>query len=98
MLEGELVESDGKLMLRYAKDQPAVMLQPLKEKVQLNPKTGKPQPATDSEKEAFERLQARWAKHRGAAPQLRITGPLVASGPGDSTVVTVREFMWTEGK
>jgi hypothetical protein len=94
VVEGELVEVNGELMLKDGKDQTAVHLQVLKQKVQRDPETGKPQPTTVAEKEAYQRLRARWEKHQGAAPRVRITGPLEELVQGEVPILTVRDFTW----
>jgi hypothetical protein len=94
VLDGRLIEVKGEPMLKLEKSKAMLRLQPLKEKVQWDPKQGCRQPPTASEKEAHGRLLARWAKHAGPPPRVRIVGPLRESAPGESPVVTVREFAW----
>jgi len=70
-------------------------LQPLKQKVQWDPQKRIPQAPTREEKEAYQRLAGRWAKHAGPPPRVRIVGPLVhGSDQGGSPAMTIREFVW----
>ena len=93
-IDGRLVEVKGELTLQVDKSKIVLRLRPLQEKVHLDPAKRRPRPAAAGEKEAHQRLLARWAKHAGPAPRVRIVGPLRESAPGELPVLTVREFVW----
>jgi hypothetical protein len=93
-LDGTLVEIKGRLMLQLAGNSATLRLEPLKQKVQMDPDKRQPQPATTAEKEAYKRLAARWAEYKGPAPRVRITGPLRAPGQDAVPILTIREYTW----
>jgi hypothetical protein len=93
-IDGRLVEVKGELALRLEGSGVVLRLGKLRRKVQWDPSRKCPQPATRAEREAHQRLLARWAKHTGPAPQVRIIGPLRESAPGGLLRLTVREFVW----
>lgn len=93
-IDGVLVEVKGELSLKMTGGDVVLRLEPLKEKVQWDPKQGCRQPPTATEKEAHGRLLARWAKHAGPPPRVRIVGPLREAAPGELPILTIREFVW----
>jgi hypothetical protein len=93
-IDGRLVEVKGGLSLRLEGSDEVLRLGKLRRKVQWDPTRKRPQPATRAEREAHQRLLARWAKHAGPPPRVRIIGPLRESAPGELPVLTVREFVW----
>jgi hypothetical protein len=93
-IDGVLVEVKGEPALKVSGSDVVLRLQPLKQKIQMDPEARCPQPATASEKEAHQRLLARWAKFSGAPPRVRIVGPLLENAQGGLPILTVREFEW----
>jgi hypothetical protein len=94
-INGVLVSIKGEPALKMAGSDVVLRLQPLKQKVQWDPEKCCPQAPTGEEKEAYQRLAARWAKHAGPPPRVRVVGLLVyGSEPGYSPTMTVREFVW----
>src|SRR5262245_9362786 len=75
-IDGVLVQVNGEPALKMAGSDLVIRLQPLKQKVQWDPQKRIPQPPTREEKEAYQRLAARCAKHTGPPPKVRIVGPL----------------------
>ena len=93
-IDGHLVEVKGELALRLEGSDEVLCLGVLRRKAQWDPARKRPQPATRAEREAHQRLLARWARHAGPVPRVRITGPLRQSAPGELPILTVREFVW----
>jgi len=91
-IDGVLVDIKGEPALKISGSDVVVRLQPLKQKVQWDPKRGRSQPATVAEKEAHQHLVARWAMYRGQPPSVRIIGPLLETREGGPPILTVREF------
>jgi hypothetical protein len=92
-IDGVLVEVKGEPALKISGSDAVLRLQPLKQKVQVDPEKKQPQPATAAEKEAHRRLLEHWARHKGPPPNVRIVGPLVEGGDIPS-MLAVREFVW----
>ena len=93
-IEGELVEDGGRLALRLRATGAALLLVPLRRKVEWDPGREREAPATDEERKAHERLRARWAESRGRGVAVRVVGPLVQNKDGAVTGLEVREFVW----
>jgi hypothetical protein len=92
-IDGVLVEVAGEPALKMTGSDVVLRLQPLKQKVQMDPKEKRPQQPTRDEKEAHRRLVEHWARNQGPPPNVRIVGPLV-EGEGTPAVLAVREFVW----
>jgi hypothetical protein len=93
-MEGRLVEIKGQLMLQRGMNKGMVRLGPLQHKVQWHPEKNQPQPATPSEKEAYQRLVTRFAQFKGPAPLVRIVGPLQEATKEAELILTVRDYTW----
>jgi hypothetical protein len=93
-VEGRLVEIKGQLMLQRGMSKAMVRLGPLQRKVQWDPEKDQPQPATPTEKEAYQRLVIRFAQFKGPAPLIRIVGPLQEAGKEAGLILTVRDCSW----
>jgi len=88
---GSLAEESGELVLRASGTGERLRLTRLRHKVQWDVAGKREEPATQAEREAFERLRREAAGHSGP---LQVTGPLREGDPGGSLLLEVRDFDW----
>jgi len=86
-IDGRLEKRDGQLVLRVSKADDVLALEPVTQRVQLQPRKKSPEPLTEVEQKAFQNLGAKW---QGTPLDVLITGPITKRN--GKTVLAVRHF------
>ena len=93
VIDGELVERQGRPAIRINGSGEVITLSPLDRKVQWDADREAPEPLDRLDREAYARLKSRW---RGETCPVRVVGPLVTTGVKTPPILEVREFFWRE--
>jgi hypothetical protein len=86
-VDGRLEKQGGQFLLRVSNTDQVLALEPVTQRIQLQPRKKLPEPLTEAEQNAFQDLSAKW---QGTPVDVRITGPITKRG--GKTVLAVRRF------